>query len=114
MTEQIKPRFEVHKIEGQAKRRIASPKKDKEGTLLGGFDYTDKEVDAGWMVYFPNGASIHVWTEEERERQGFLGKVHLVNMETGDDMGTASDTSLRAKSEQKVKVSKTSKVHHVT
>jgi hypothetical protein len=35
-------------------------------------------------------------------------------METGDDMGTASDTSLRAKSEQKVKVSKTSKVHHVT
>jgi|TARA_X000001036_G_scaffold62332_1_gene52595 hypothetical protein len=114
MTEQIKPRFEVHKIEGQAKRRIASPKKDKEGTLLGGFDYADKEVDAGWMVYFPNGASIHVWTEDEMKRQGFLDKVHLVNMETGDDMGAASDTSLRARSEQKLKVSKNSKVHHVT
>ena len=114
MTEQIKPRFEVHKIEGKAKRRIASPKKDKEGKLLGGFDYADEEVDAGWMVYFPNGASIHVWTEDEMKRQGFFDQAHLVNMETGDDMGTTSDTSLRARSEQKLKVTKNSKVHHVS
>jgi hypothetical protein len=113
MTEQIKPRFEVHQLEGKATRKIASPKKDKEGTLLGGFDFTDKEVDAGWMVYFPNGASIHVWTKEEMERQGFLDSAHLVNMETGDDMGTASDTSLRARSEQKLRVTRNTKVHHV-
>ena len=113
MTEKIKPRFEVHKLEGQAKRRIASPKADKEGKLLGGFDFDDKEVDAGWMVYFPTGASIHVWTKEEMERQGFLDPAHLVNMETGDDMGTASDTSLRARSEQKLRVTRNTKVHHV-
>ena len=65
------------------------------------------------MVYFPNGASIHVWTKEEMERQGFLDSAHLVNMETGDDMGTASDTSLRARSEQKLRVTRNTKVHHV-
>ncbi len=27
----LKPRYEVHKLEGTAMRRIASPKKDKEG-----------------------------------------------------------------------------------
>ena len=113
MTEQIKPRFEVHKLEGKAKRRIASPKTDKNGSLIGGFDFADKESDAGWMVYFPNGASIHVWTKEEMERQGFLSSVRLVNIETGDDMGTASDTSLRTRSEQKLRVTKSSRVHHV-
>jgi|TARA_Y100000296_G_scaffold85597_1_gene122011 threonyl-tRNA synthetase len=114
MQEHIKPRFEVHKLEGTAMKTIAKPKTDKKGTLLGGFDYEEVEVDAGWMVYFPNGSSIRVWTEEEMERQGFLNDPHLVNMETGDDMGAASHTSLKSRSEQKEIVTKSSKVHHVT
>ena len=122
----VKPRFEVHKLDGKGKRRIAKPivqlnskgepilDKNDIPTLLGGFNYEDTEVDAGWMVYFPNGSSIHVWTEEEMTRQGFLNDPHLVNMETGDDMGVAQTASLRSRSEQKERVTKNSKVHHVT
>ena len=59
---EVKPRFEVHKLEGTGTRRIASPTvqldekgkpvldKDGQSKLLGGFTYEDKEVDAGWMV----------------------------------------------------------------
>ena len=122
----IKPRFEVHKIEGKAMKRVAKSKYkldgkgeiklDKAGdaTLLGGFDYEDIEVDAGWMVYFPNGSSIRVWTEDEMIRQGFLNDPTLVNMETGDDMGPVNTGSLKSRSEQKERVTKSSKVHHVT
>ena len=114
MNANVKPRFEVHKLEGTAIRTIATPKTSKDGKLLGGFDYEDTEVDAGWMVYFPSGSSIRIWTEEEMQRQGFLSDPHLVNMETGDDMGPTTDTSLKSRSEQKERVTKSSKVHHVT
>jgi len=109
MNTNIKPRFEVHKLDGTAKKTIVSPKTDKKGKLLGGFDYEEVEVDAGWMVYFPNGSSIHVWTEEEMARQGFLQPPTLVNMETGDDMGTTSQGSLKSLSEQKERVTRASK-----
>tara|TARA_R100000789_G_scaffold86428_1_gene82580 strand:+ start:4109 stop:4456 length:348 start_codon:yes stop_codon:yes gene_type:complete len=112
MNTNIKPRFEVHKLDGTAKKTIVSPKTDKKGKLLGGFDYEEVEVDAGWMVYFPNGSSIRVWTKEEMERQGFLRDPNLVNMETGDDMGPATNTSLKVRSEQKEIVTKSSQVHH--
>jgi|TARA_Y100000310_G_scaffold96855_1_gene94570 hypothetical protein len=121
MNENVKPRFEVHKLEGTGRRRVATPKieKDEKGkpvknekghsVLLGGFDYEDLEVDAGWMVYFPNGSSIHVWTEEEMQRQGFLDEPTLVNLETGDELGTASHSSLKSLSEQKERVTKSNK-----
>lgn len=96
----LKPRFEVHKLEGTAIRRVCSPKKDKEGSLLGGFDYEDLEVDAGWMIYFPSGSSIRVWTQEEMERQGFDKDPTLVDMETGDESAPMGSSSLKAKSEQ--------------
>jgi hypothetical protein len=120
MTENIKPRFEVHKMEGKGIRRVATPKvdpkrKDKDGhaLLLGGFTYEDKEVNAGWMVYFPSGASIHVWTQEEMERQGFMADPHLVNMETGDEVAPMVNTSLKARSEQMSTRSRTSKVAQI-
>ena len=110
MNENIKPRFEVHKLEGTGKKRVATPKKDKQGKLLGGFDYKDIEVDAGWNVYFPSGASIHIWTQEEMERQGFLRPPGLVNMETGDEVAPMSDTSLKTRSERKEYRTKSSRV----
>jgi hypothetical protein len=125
MSDNVRPRFEVHKIEGKGVRRIASPKvklnakgdpildKNDIPTLLGGFEYEDTEVDAGWMVYFPNGSSIHVWTEEEMVRQNFLDDPDLVNMETGDLMGKANTVSLKSKSEQKERGTKSTTVHHV-
>jgi hypothetical protein len=112
MAENIKPRFEVHKLKGKRNRKFVSPKIErdakgepvlnKEGNnkLLGGFDEIEESVNAGWMVYFPNGASVHVWTEEEMKRQGFLNEPSLVNMDTGDDMGAASGQSLKSRSEQ--------------
>jgi hypothetical protein len=106
----LKPRFQIEKLEGTRKRPVAEPKTNEKGILLGGFDYTDTEVDAGWMVYFPSGASIHVWTRDEMERQGFLNPASLVNMDTGDEQEVSS-MSLKARSEQKNKESK-NKAHH--
>jgi hypothetical protein len=109
MNENIKPRFEVHKLDGKKHRRVAKPKTDKQGKLIGGFDFEDIEQDAGWMVYFPNGASIHIWTQEEMERQGFLSAPTLVDMETGDDIGPAVSASLKSRSEQISNRTKSSK-----
>ena len=127
----IKRKFEVHKLEGTGTRRIATPKadkkrKDKNGNpvLLGGFDYEDKEVDAGWMVYFPSGSSIHVWTAEEMERQGFgyidpdgefhVGQASLVDMETGEPPAPTEDgNSLKARSERKTHVTRSSRAAQI-
>ena len=125
MNENIKKRFEVHKLEGKGTRRIATPKiaLDDKGkpelndkgkvTLLGGFEYKDMEVDAGWMVYFPNGSSIHIWTKDEMERQGFLLPTEYIDMNTGDTVPMPSNMSLKDRSEQKERVTKSTKVHHV-
>ena len=96
----VKPKFEIEKLTGMRTRKIAKPKTDQAGKLLGGFEYEDTEVDAGWMVYFPSGASIHVWTKEEMERQEFLRPPTLIDMETGDDVGTIPNTSLKAEAER--------------
>jgi len=116
----VKPKFEVHKLEGKATRRIASPKadpkrKDKDGNpiLLGGFDYKNTEVDAGWMVYFPSGASIRIWTQEEMERQGFLRPAPMVDMDTGDTVAPEDETSLKEHSERKTSRTKSSKVAQI-
>lgn len=119
----IKPRFEVHKLNGTEMRKVCSPKymrndddsdfkldKDGNKVLAGGFDYDDVEVDAGWMVYFPSGSSIHVWTEDEMERQGFLRDPELVDMETGEVAGIHSDTSFKSKSERVANRSRSSRV----
>ena len=44
------------------------------------------------------------------ERQGFLRPPGLVNMETGDDVGPMTNTSLKAKSEQVSNRSRSSRV----
>jgi len=120
MSENVKPRFEVHKLDGLAPRTVVKSKvdptrKDKDGNpvLLGGFEYKTVQADAGWMVYFPSGASIHVWTQEEMERQGFLREPTLVDMETGDSVAPVSATSLKAKSEQINNRSRTSRVAQI-
>ena len=121
MSDKIKPRYEVHKLEGTATRRIATPKvqlddkgkvvldKDGNSKLLGGFTYEDTEVDAGYMVYFPNGSSIRIWDEEELKRNGFDTPASLIDMETGEGVPTPEHTSLKSRSEQKERVTKSSK-----
>ena len=120
----IKPRFEVHKLSGTSLRRIATPNikvdgkgkpildKNDQSILLGGFTYHDEEVDAGWMVYFPHGSSVHVWTEAEMKRQNFLGKADLVDMDSGEVIDEPESMSLKDLSEMKERTSKP--VHHTT
>jgi len=120
----IKPRFEVHKLSGTRLRRIATPNikvdgkgkpildKNDQSILLGGFTYHDEEVDAGWMVYFPHGSSVHVWTEAEMKRQSFLGKADLVDMDSGEVIDEPESMSLKDLSEMKERTSKP--VHHTT
>jgi hypothetical protein len=110
MSGEIKPRFQVRKLRGKGTRRIASPKTNEDGKLLGGFEFEDREVDAGWNVYFPSGSSIHIWTQEEMERQGFLETPDMVNMETGDNMGKQVIHDYEAKAEQKSNRSRSSRV----
>jgi hypothetical protein len=122
MDQIIKPRFEIHKIEGKRMRPVVTskvkldkkgePVLNKEGNkiLLGGFDHTEIEVDAGWDVYFPCGSHVHIWTQEEMERQGFLQNPTLVNMETGDEVGPMADTSFKARAEQVANRGKSSRV----
>ena len=112
MERNLKPRFEVQELEGTLPRRVATPKirldddgkpklnKDGDNILLGGFEYEDIQCPAGWMVYFPSGSSIHVWTKEEMERQGFLGEVPLTDMDTGDTVGPELVMSFKAKADQ--------------
>jgi len=120
MSKTVKPKFEVHKLEGTTIRTIAKPKtdpkrKDKNGlpVLLGGFDYEDREVDAGWMVYFPSGSSIRIWTKEEMERQGFLRPASLVDMETGNTVAPEDEVSLKEHSERKTHRTRSSKVAQI-
>lgn len=122
MSANVKPRYQVEKLPGTAIRRIASPKvrlddkgkpvlNDKgQSILLGGFDYEDKKVDAGWMVYFPNGSSIRVWSEEEMARQGFDLPPDLVDMDNGELKGSTEQVSFKAIGQQKETITKSSKV----
>lgn len=102
----IKPRFEVHKLDGKVKHTIyeKAPKGD-EGKF-GGFVAKEVEEDAGYMVYFPTGASIRVRTEDELIRLGFAKDPELVDMESGDIVGVAN-VSLKARSDQMTNNSRT-------
>jgi hypothetical protein len=96
MAQDIKPKFEVHKLEGTFMRSVAKVNKKS-----GGFTYEDVETDKGWMVYLPNGSSVHILTEADLVRQGYGRPAKLVDMNTGDEVGEAAPSSLKAISEQK-------------
>jgi hypothetical protein len=95
----IKPRFEVHKLDGTVSHTIMVKTKSGDEGKFGGFEEKIIEEDAGYMVYFPTGASIRVRTEKELERLGFMRDPELVDMESGDVVGVAN-TSLKARADQ--------------
>lgn len=91
----IKPRYEVHKLEGTFTKK--SYVKDDDGHL----EVKETEHELGWMVYFPDGSSIHVEKEAEMQRLGFDKPATLVDMESGDEVGQVGTGSLKSLSEQK-------------
>ena len=96
----IRPRYEVHKLEGKVEHEIFKMRVDDEGKPSGGFESEIVKEDAGWMVYFPNGASIRVRDEPELKRLGFDKSADLVDMDSGDVVGNTGQTSLKSRSEQ--------------
>lgn len=96
----IKPRFEVEPIKSETfSRRIAK----HDGKT---FSYATKTDKGGYMVYFPQGHSIHVTTDAELKRLGFDRDAPLVDMQSGEEVGTR--TSLKERSVRKTKVTKNS------
>jgi len=101
----IKRRFQVKKLEGQTfKKKFAVyvKKQDDEGNDIGkSLEYVEKDIPMGWMVFFPNGSSIHVETEAEMKRMGYDQEPDLVDIETGDtvplDLDLEVDVSRRTK-----------------
>jgi hypothetical protein len=98
---QIRPRYEVHKLDGKVDRTITKQLVDDDGKPTGGFETEVIKEEAGWMVYFPAGSSIRIRTQAEMERLGFDKPPELVDMESGDVVGSTGTTSLKARVEQK-------------
>ena len=96
----IKPKFQVEKLEGKQDRKVLTPKREKDGKLVGGFEEEIVQEDTGWMIYLPSGTSFRVSTEAEMKRLGFFDDPSLVDMDSGDVVGT-SGTNLKTLSEQK-------------
>lgn len=91
---EIKPRFEVHPLDEEVDREKYV--KDKDGKFI---KKTFKEP-GGFMVYFPNGASMRVRTQEELVRLGFAEPAPLVDMTTGEIIPQPQADALRRRSEQ--------------
>jgi hypothetical protein len=96
----IRPRYEVHKMDGKVEHEIFKMRVDDNGKPAGGFESHIIKENAGWMVYFPSGASIRVRNEDELKRLGFDRNADLVDMDNGDIVGSSGQTSLKSRSEQ--------------
>lgn len=104
-TAQIRPRFQVRKLEGTYTAKIAKyvkvldPDTD-EPTGAKRLEYEEVERPRGWMVFFPNGSSVHITNEEELKRMGYAQAPELVDLESGDVVGS---TDLETRSERKTR-----------
>ena len=105
----IKPRFEVHQLDGETCQREVR-KYVTEENALGKKRNTmvteTVEEPAGYMAYFPNGNSIRVRTQEELRKLSLAGDATLVDMETGQEVEIPPVASLKTLSERKTRSSK--------
>jgi len=80
----FKPQYVVQKLEGTRKHIVSKiDTKNKDG----GFIQKEVNEPAGYMVFFPNGSSIRVRTDEELRRLGFDSPALLIDMDSGDTVG---------------------------
>ena len=56
-------------------------------------NYKEIEEPAGYMVFFPSGSSIRFRTDDELKRLGFDSPANLVDMESGEIVGSMKDMS---------------------
>lgn len=96
----VKPRFETEAIKGKTYQRNVYTHDGK------GLKATKKETKRGYMVYFPQGHSIHVRDDVELKRLGFHRTPALVDMTTGEELPAQLNTSLKERSARMTKPSR--------
>ena len=102
MARNVKKAFEAHKLEGDFTRTVYDYEevKNAKGKLVRQRTETKMTEKAGYMVYFPNGSSIHVRSDEEMERLGFDHEPDLIDLDTGEIDVKGGSTSLKRKAER--------------
>lgn len=95
----IKPRFETEAVNQQTYHRTLAKHDGK------GLSYAKKKAAKGFMVYFPQGHSIHVPNEKELKRLGFHRSANMVDMVTGEEI-PAMNMSLKERVARKTKESR--------
>ena len=102
MARNVKKAFEAHRIEGTFTRIVYDYEevKNAKGKLVRQRTETKVETPMGWMVYFPNGSSIHIHSAEEMERLGFHEEPDLIDLDTGEIDVKGGSTSLKRKAER--------------
>jgi hypothetical protein len=117
MTSNIKPRFQTKKLEGTYIKRCAvyvhTLDENNEKTDQRRLEYVDKECPKGWMVYFPNGASIHIATMEELKRMGYDKIAPLQDLESGEIVSDPGGFDLERDVERKTKPTRSSNMSAV-
>ena len=91
----LKPAFQVKDV---SHRTVTSKVVRRDPKL--GLVYEDKEVQAGYMVFFPHGHSIHV-DKAELSRLHFTHDASIVDMKTGEVVPPVGEVSLEELSNRK-------------
>lgn len=96
----IKPPYQVERLEGKVPRVITDI---KDGTFV----QREVEEDAGFMVYLPSGGSIRARSEAHLRELGIDPNVTpgLMDMETGEEVASPS-MSLKQQVQSRTKRSK--------
>jgi hypothetical protein len=80
----VKPAFEVHPLEGFVEQTYHRFDKSERDAGRPGLVSYKKRVPAGYMVYFPQGHSIRVGTEQELKRLNLHMVPHKIDMDSGE------------------------------
>lgn len=80
----VKPAFEVHKLDGFVMESFYKFDKGERDAGRPGLIRYEKKVPAGYMVYFPQGHSIRVGSEDELRRLGLSDTPYRVDMDSGE------------------------------
>lgn len=85
MAQNIKPRYEVERVEG-----VVTVTKYRRNAETGMNEQYTEQEPYGFNVYFPHGHSIRVRDEAELHRLGYDVPPELIDMDSGDPVGQAN------------------------
>lgn len=99
----VKPAFVVQRQEGPFEKKVIkfSKRKIAEGKYETVKEEVIKTIPYGYMVVFPKGHSVFIEDDETLHRLGFSGDAAMVDMETGDVVGTLGIPGLQMPTKQR-------------